>query len=116
MFLDALGRDRIRWPRSGALNICLHECMFHSSTSAMHVNRLKEILQPTVLGENKKAVTIIWDGGPDWISKSIPNLVNFGRLWQDLNLDILILTSYAPGHSRLNPIEVGPNYLSGLLV
>ena len=63
----------------------------------MHVNNLKEILQPTVLGENKKAVTIICD--------SIPNLLNFGRLWRDLNFDILILTSYAPGHSRLNPIE-----------
>ena len=105
MFTDALGRDRIRWPRSGALNVCLHACMFHSSTSAMHVNNLKEILQPTVLGENKKAVTIICDGGPDWTPKSTPNLLNFGRLWRDLNLDILILTSYAPGHSRLNPIE-----------
>ena len=105
MFIDALGRERIRWPRSGSLNICLHASMFHSSTSAVHVSNLKEILQPIVLHENKKAVTIIYDGGPDWTPKSTPNLVNFGRLWGDLNLDILIFTSYAPGHSRLNPIE-----------
>ena len=71
----------------------------------MHVNNLKEILQPTVLGENKKAVTIICDGGPGWKPRCTPNLMNFGWLWQDLNLDILILTSYAPGHSCLNPIE-----------
>lgn len=71
----------------------------------MHVSNLKEILQPIVLRENKKAVTIICDRGPDWTPKSTPNLVNFGRLWRDLNLDILIFTSYAPGHSRLNPIE-----------
>ena len=105
IFIDALGRERIRWPRSGALNVCLHASMFHKSTSAMHVNNLKKILQPTVLGENKKAVTIICDGGPDWTPKSTPNLMNFGRLWRDLNLDILILTACAPGHSRLNPIE-----------
>jgi len=34
-----------------------------------------------------------------------PNLLNFGWLWRDLNLDILNVTSYAPGHSRLNPVE-----------
>ena len=37
--------------------------------------------------------------------KATPNVVNFGRLWQDLNLDILILSPYAPGHSRHNPVE-----------
>lgn len=105
IFVDALGRERVRWPRSGLLNIFLHASMFHSSTSAMHGNQLKQILEPIIKAENKKAVTIICDGGPDWTPKSTPNLVNFGRLWRDLNLDILILTSYAPGHSRLNPIE-----------
>ena len=117
MFIDALGRDPIRWPRSGALNVRLHASMFHKSTSAMHVNNLKEILQPTVLGENKKAVTIVCDGGPDWTPRSTPNLMNFGRLWRDLNLDILILTSYAPGYNHLNPIECSwTPYLSGSLV
>ena len=71
----------------------------------MHVNNLKEILQSTVLGENKKAVTIICDKAPDRTSRSTPNLINFGWLWRDLNLDILILTAYAPGHSRLDAIE-----------
>ena len=49
MFTDALGRDQIRRPRTGSLNVCLHAYMFHNSTSAMHV-----MLQPTVLGETKK--------------------------------------------------------------
>ena len=65
MFIDALGRERIRWPRSGSLNVCLPASMFHSSTNAVHVSNLKEILQP-ILRENKKAVTIICDGGPGW--------------------------------------------------
>ena len=105
IFIDTLGRERIRWPRSGSLNVLLYPSMFFESTSAMHVFNLKKILQPIVSKEGKKAVTIICDGGPDWSPKSTPNLINFGRLWRDLNLDILILTSYAPGHSRYNPIE-----------
>ena len=64
MFTDALGRDHIRWPRLGLLNVCLDVSMFQSSTTAMPVNNPKEILQPIVRGENKKGVTIICDGGP----------------------------------------------------
>ena len=37
--------------------------------------------------------------------KSTPDLINFGLLWRDLNLGILILSSYAQGHNRHNPIE-----------
>ena len=55
--------------------------------------------------ERQKAVTSICDGVPDWTPKSTPNLIYFGRLRRDLNLDIFILTSYAQGHTRHNPIE-----------
>lgn len=54
---------------------------------------------------NKRAVTVIHVGGPDRTPKSTPNLINFVRLWRDFNLDILILSSYAQGHSHHNPIE-----------
>ena len=55
--------------------------------------------------KNKGPVTIICDGGPDWSKKFTPNLINFGRLWKNLKIDVLVLTCYAPGHSRFNPIE-----------
>ena len=55
--------------------------------------------------ERQKAVTSICDGVPDWTPKSTPNLIYFGRSRRDLNLDIFILTSYAQGHTRHNPIE-----------
>lgn len=75
------------------------------STSARHVNHLKQIMEPIVLQQNKKAVTIICDGGLDWTPKSTPNVVNYGRLWCDLKITVLILTSYNIRHSCFNPIE-----------
>lgn len=69
----------------------------------MHAAHLQEILQPIVNYENKGPVTIsICDGGPDWSTKFTPNLINYGQLWSimvnygSLNLDVLILTCYAP--------------------
>lgn len=58
---------------------------------------------------------MICDVEPDWSTKFTPNLINFGRLWQNLKLDVLILTCYAQGHSRYNPIEHCWSPLSKLL-
>lgn len=78
--------------------------MFFSSTSARHLLNLQNFATSCFKGK-RKTINIICDGGPDWTPKSTPNLINFGRLWRDLNLNISILTSYAPGHSCHNPIE-----------
>ena len=100
IFEDALGRERIRWPRWGLLNVFLYAVISHKSTSAMHVYNLTKILKPIVFGENKRPVIIICDGGPDWTTKSTPNLINFGRLWQDLK------TQYCPlCIARLRPFS-----------
>ena len=104
-YRDELGRERISWPRTGQLSVYLYASLFHSSTSALHASHLGEILKPIVERENKGAVTIICDGGPDWSTKFTPNLINYGRLWKNLKIDVLVLTCYAPGHSRFNPIE-----------
>ena len=100
-----LGRERISWPCTGQLSVYLYASLFHSSTSALHASHQEEILKPTVECENKGAVTIICDGGHDWSTKFTPNLINYGRLWKRLKLDVLVLTCHAPGHSRFNPIE-----------
>lgn len=101
-YRDELGRERISWPRTGQLSVYLYASLFHSSTSALHANT---ILKPIVECENKGAATIICDGGPDWRTKFTQNLINYGRLWKHLKLDVLVLTCHAPGHSRFNPIE-----------
>ena len=104
-YRDELGRERISWPRTGQVSVYLYASLFYSSTSALHASHLEEILKPIVECENKGAVTILCDGGPDWSPKCTPNLINYGRLWKRLKLDVLVLTCYAPGHSRFNPIE-----------
>ena len=45
------------------------------------------------------------EGGPYWRTKFTPNLINYRRLWKNVKIDLLVMTCYAPGHSRFNPIE-----------
>lgn len=106
-YIDSRGRERISWPRTGYMTMQLSAAKFHSSTSQRHATHLYEILKPIVHDKvtPKTVVNIISDGGPDWNSQSVVNLINYGRLWRDLKLDGLIISAYAPGHSRLNPIE-----------
>ena len=47
----------------------------------------------------------IVDGGSDWSVKSMLTLVEMGRVWRDMGLDCLCLTSYCAGLSAFNPIE-----------
>ena len=56
------------------------------------------------------------DGGPDWSVKRVLNLMVFGSLWQSLRLDSFTIQSYAPGHSRFNPIERSWSILTKLIV
>ena len=44
------------------------------------------------------------------------NILNFGRIWKKLNLEALILVSYAPGASKYNPIERCWGYLNDCIV
>ena len=71
-------------------------------------DRLKTVYPPKTSfcgGYNKHAVSITCDNGPDWSHKSPLTQMYMGRIWRDLNLDYLVLVSYAPGHSADNMIE-----------
>ena len=63
-------------------------------------------------------VSLIVDGGPDFNPHHLKNILAFGRLWQDLKLDCLMLTTHAPGQSAYNPLEhawsVMANALAGV--
>ncbi len=50
-------------------------------------------------------LVLIADNGPDWSSSSKTNCLFLLRLFKALDLDALLLTSYAPGESAYNPIE-----------
>ncbi|CAF3784327.1 unnamed protein product [Rotaria sp. Silwood1] len=64
---------------------------------------------------HKSVVTIISDNGPDWSTDCTANIYNLGRVWEEQRLDALIWVSYAPGHSRFNPIERMFSRLTDLL-
>ena len=100
---DKSGRPHIPWPRSGPLHVYIHADRYMNSTSQMHYHHLNDLIKNQIV--QKPVLGIICDGGPDWSSKCPANVINYGRLWRDNNLDLLILSSYAPKHSRYNPIE-----------
>ena len=56
-------------------------------------------------------VCAIADGGPDWSVKSVVNLMSLGSLWEETQLDILVVQSHAPTCSRFNPIERSLSFL-----
>ena len=55
--------------------------------------------------KEKYAVSMVTDNGPDYSMKSMMNVLYFGRLWRDLDLDLFVQTSFAPGHSAKNMVK-----------
>ena len=101
---DSLSRLHIKVPHTGPAVICVRVARFFSSTSETHLHDLKPLVN-AVVQEDKTVVTIIADGGPDWSTKSLLNALYFMRLWQECNLDLLCICSYAARFSAYNPIE-----------
>ena len=64
---------------------------------------------------NRHAVSLVTDNGPDWSTKSLLLVMAIGRVWRDLNLDLLISCSNAPGHSAENIVEHAWSLLSRLV-
>ena len=100
---DKIGREKIKWARSGPLTVRINPSRIIGSTNIMHMNFLGKFLHRQAL--NVYNVIAIADGGPDWSVKGVLNLLSMGYLWKNLMLDILIIQCYAPGHSRFNAIE-----------
>ena len=60
---------------------------------------MKEELTRTVPDAMKGVVSLLVDGGPDFSPKHLINLLAYGRLWKDSNLDCLMVTTHAAGYS-----------------
>lgn len=88
--VDKLGRPHIIIPHTGTATICLRAAKFHKSTSEVHANVMKPILEQLVK-KGKTAALLIADGGPDWSTASVTNAMSFMRLWRDCNLDLMII-------------------------
>ncbi len=79
----------------------------HSPGSILtHANDLVEILREERQRKpDAKCVLLKTDQGCDWSMKSLMTFYYLGRIWKDENLDVLVQTSYKPGHSRFNMVE-----------
>jgi hypothetical protein len=110
--MDPEFRLHLNTPGTGDLYLYVRAVRFHPSTALNHANDLHQILTE----RPKTIVGIISDGGPDWNLKSMHNILIYGRLWMDLNLDYLGITHHAPGNSKENPIEHAWSPLSKFIV
>ena len=79
--------------------------MFNKESAMSHSNDLMDCLRPVVDSSKKKAFVMVVDNGPDWCRHSVMTVLVMGRVWEYMDLDYLLLTSYAPGDSKFNPIE-----------
>ncbi|CAF1263946.1 unnamed protein product [Adineta ricciae] len=115
---DKRNLEHVKWSRTGKLFIRPFGSGIDQSakaTSEVHINNLHRIITENNMLLKKNVITIISDNGPDWSTDCTANIYNLGRLWEELKLDALIWVSYAPGHSRFNPIERMFSRLTDLL-
>ena len=112
--VDGNGREHVVYAYTGPVTLFNRACVFHSSNVEKHINdilcmsQFREVL-------HKPMMVNITDGGPDWSAQSPLVCFYYGRLWKMLDLDLLVTTMYAPGHSALNPIEHAWSPVSGEL-
>ena len=108
---DNIGRVHLPTPHTGPVSLHQRATKYHSSTIAIQVNDLHNILK-----EEKKAASIILsDGGPDYSPSNVVNSSFYFRLFQELNFDLLSVSTYATRYSAHNPIEHASSPLSNLL-
>ncbi|CAF1318134.1 unnamed protein product, partial [Didymodactylos carnosus] len=118
MTTDKRNFEHVIWSRTGQLFIRpFGSGTDHTikATSEVHINNLQQITTENNMLLQKSVITIISDNGPDWSTDCMANIYNLGRFWEEQKLDALIWVSYAPGHSRFNPVERMFSRLTDLL-
>eukprot|EP00117_Sycon_ciliatum_P043397 scpid28652/ scgid31427/ len=103
--VDKLGRLHVNYPRTGRLHVVNRASKFHQSNAQAHANDLSKIVKQEKFLRGQQSLCLTTDNGPDYSMKSLQTFLYIGRLWRDSDLDVLIQTSYAPGHSAHNMIE-----------
>lgn len=102
---DELGRERYEIPKRGQATVVLRGP--HSPMNiASHLDDMRSVIDiGGLVKAGKSLLVMIVDGGPDYNVNHATNEYFYGRFFRDMNLDGLIVTSYCPGDSALNPIE-----------
>ena len=98
---DKIGRGHLKTPHSGSIHLRLRSTKYHGSSIATRVNDLYNIIS----NNQKPALMIHTDGGPDYTPAGVVNTLFYYRLFKELNLDFLSVATYPSRYSAFNPIE-----------
>lgn len=102
---DQVGRMHFKTSRSGHGYIINASTQLNPSTIEAHVNDIRSIRLYDEEEARRKIVVISADDGEDYSLRSSVTVHLFGRLFRDEGLERLHIVKYAPGQSRLNPVE-----------
>lgn len=92
-----------RLPTTSSVKVYLRGPMNKCNIQA-HVNDMLPLIVQRV-SDGVKLLVIISDGGPDFNPNHVVNQVYLSTLFRKTGLEAMIVTTYCPGHSALNPIE-----------
>ena len=102
--VDKLGCLHHVVPHTGALHVFNRASCFHTATSTAHASDLATLFRE-VPAIQKRVVSLLVNGGPDFSPKHMINFLAYGRLWRDQRFDALIMNCHSPGNSTYNDIE-----------
>ena len=112
--VDKLNRDHWSVPVSGPLHVFNRATKFFKATSFEHAVDLSHLLKD-VPDCKKSIVSLLVDGGPVFSPKHLANVLVYGMLWLDCDLDCLMVTTHSAGNSAYNKIEHAWSMLSRCL-
>ncbi|XP_038058591.1 uncharacterized protein LOC119729873 [Patiria miniata] len=102
---DDLGRDHFMLPEKNQATVILRSPNSPCSV-ASHMNDIVgELGLAEDVSSGRSLMVLLVDGGADFNVNHTVNEIYYARLFRDSNLDALVVTSYCPGDSALNPIE-----------
>lgn len=101
IYYDKFDRLHIEIPRTGQLHLVCRANLFHVASVETHLNDFISIFG----GELPPALGIRADRGPDWGPQNLLNVIFFGRLFLDFNMDVLSLFYLAANNSAFGKIE-----------
>ena len=112
--VDKLGRQHIKYPRTGPVLVFNRNAQFHTQTMEAHANDFLPLLS-TAVERGRTCIVCVVDNGPDMNPTNYVNEVHLGNLWFDSGADMITFTLYATGQSAYNMIEHAWSPLSNRL-
>ena len=94
-----------RIPEKTASTVVLRSPHSPNNVASLPNDLTKHIKLPELVAAGRSVLVLVVDGGPDFNCNHGVNEFFLGRFFKDTNLDGLIVTSYCPGDSALNPIQ-----------